>query len=112
MSDIHIDRLTLKLSGLSESEGRRLAMLIAEGLAGVTLPEGVPPRTESIRLDLRAKPAAGAAAPPAAGAAPAPAAGAAAGAGPAAGGSASVDMLAEHVVQGVLRELSRSTVSG
>lgn len=112
MSDIHIDRLSLKLSGLTEDQGRRLAQLVAEGLAGVTLPDGVPPRTESIRLDLRAKPGGGAASKPSAGAAPKPGAGV--GAAPAAGAGAStdVDMLAKQVVSEVLRELSRSTVSG
>jgi hypothetical protein len=79
MSDIHIDRLTLKLEGITEGEGRRLAMLVAEGLSGVMLPEGVSPRTESIRLDLRARP----------------------------GGGATVDHLANQVVSGILRELSR-----
>jgi len=33
MPEIQIDRLTLRLSGLSESDGRRLAELIGEGLA-------------------------------------------------------------------------------
>jgi hypothetical protein len=33
MDDVRIDRLTLKLSGLSEAQGRHLAMLIAQGLA-------------------------------------------------------------------------------
>jgi hypothetical protein len=89
MSDIHIDRLTLKLEGVSEADGRRLAMLVAAGLAGVALPDGVPPRTESIRLDLRARPSAKA------------------GGDPHAGEGASMDMLAEQVVTGVLRELSR-----
>jgi hypothetical protein len=35
-STISIDRLTLRLSGLSESDGRRLAELIGEGLAAQT----------------------------------------------------------------------------
>jgi hypothetical protein len=37
---ITIDKLTLQLSCLSEEEGRRLAQLIAEDLAMVTLPAG------------------------------------------------------------------------
>ncbi len=37
MDDITIDRLTLKLSGLGEAEGRRLAALICEGLARAPL---------------------------------------------------------------------------
>lgn len=33
MTNLNIDRLTLKLSGLSELEGQRLAQLVTEGLA-------------------------------------------------------------------------------
>ncbi|MBG1270882.1 hypothetical protein [Nostoc sp. WHI] len=33
MPELKIDRLTLKLSGISELEGQRLAKLITEGLA-------------------------------------------------------------------------------
>ena len=37
MTKIKIDRLTLKLSGISEIEGQRLAKLITEGLASSTV---------------------------------------------------------------------------
>lgn len=37
MTQLNIDRLTLKLSGLSEIEGQRLAKLITEGLAKSTV---------------------------------------------------------------------------
>ena len=40
MDDIRIDRLTLKLSGVTEAEGKRLARRLAEGLARASLPEG------------------------------------------------------------------------
>jgi hypothetical protein len=41
MDDIRIQRLALKLSGLSESQGRRLAMLITQGLAAATIEQSV-----------------------------------------------------------------------
>lgn len=37
---ITIDKLSLQVSGLSEEEGRKLARLLAEDLAIVTLPQG------------------------------------------------------------------------
>ena len=39
MPELTIDRLSLHLSGLSESEGRHLARLIADKLASTSLPE-------------------------------------------------------------------------
>ena len=41
MPDVSIERLTLKLSGLSREDGRRLAEQVAEGLAAVALPAGL-----------------------------------------------------------------------
>lgn len=38
MPDLTVDRLTLQLSGLSEGDGRRLAALVADGLATADLP--------------------------------------------------------------------------
>jgi hypothetical protein len=40
MPDLTIERLSLHLSGLSESEGHRLARLIADGLAQVSISGG------------------------------------------------------------------------
>ncbi len=40
MPRIEIDRLSLKLSGLSEDQGRLLAMRVAEGLAAAPAPGG------------------------------------------------------------------------
>lgn len=41
MDDIRVERLALRLSGLTEAEGRHLAMLITQGLAAATLePDG------------------------------------------------------------------------
>lgn len=38
MADISIDRMKLRLAGFVEEDARRLAHLIAEGLAGSALP--------------------------------------------------------------------------
>lgn len=38
MTQLNIDRLALKLSGISEIEGQRLAKLITEGLANSNVP--------------------------------------------------------------------------
>jgi hypothetical protein len=40
MPDLTIERLSLHLSGLSEGEGQRLARLIADGLAQVSISGG------------------------------------------------------------------------
>ena len=54
MTTINIDRLALKLSGLSEREGHRLARLIAEGLAQADIPNTAPHRLETLRVNLTA----------------------------------------------------------
>jgi hypothetical protein len=41
MPDVSIERLTLKLSGLSREDGRRLAEQVAAALAAVALPTGL-----------------------------------------------------------------------
>jgi hypothetical protein len=38
MPETYIERLTLKLSGLSEDEARRLASLVSQGLAAASIP--------------------------------------------------------------------------
>lgn len=40
MPELEIEKLTLRLAGLSEEEGRRLARLIADGLAASPLRDG------------------------------------------------------------------------
>jgi hypothetical protein len=40
MPRVTIDRLSLHLSGITESDGRSLTRLIAEGLADASLPSG------------------------------------------------------------------------
>jgi hypothetical protein len=54
MNDIRIDRLALKLTGISEDDGRRLAMLITEGLAAASLSEARPGRAEALQMNLNA----------------------------------------------------------
>jgi len=58
MGDIWIDRLTLHVPGLSESDGRRLARLVADGLGAVGA-AGRGRDIPSLRLNLVAKPNAG-----------------------------------------------------
>jgi hypothetical protein len=58
MSDVQIDRLTLQVRGLSEADGRRLALRIAEGL-GAGAAAGGGRDIPSLRLDLVARPSAG-----------------------------------------------------
>lgn len=77
MSELSIDRLTLKLAGVSEADGRRLATLVAERLAATDLPASTAARVASIRLDLRADP------------------------------RTPIEALTEQVVEGVVRELLR-----
>ena len=51
--DLHIDRLTLRVPGLSVAEGRRLAELVGRGLS--TVPAGVE-GGDAVRLALDARP--------------------------------------------------------
>jgi hypothetical protein len=78
MPDVSIERLTLKLSGLSEGEGRRLGERIAEGLAATALPTGLTLlEVEKVRVTAAAGPA------------------------------ASVDQLARQVVAEIVRQVQR-----
>jgi hypothetical protein len=52
VDDVRIDRLTLQLSGLTEPQGRHLALLVTEGLAAARVPEGVSSATKVIKADL------------------------------------------------------------
>jgi hypothetical protein len=55
MDDIRVDRLTLKLSGLGESRGRDLAMLITQGLAAAAIEhDGTAATPPAIKVDLTA----------------------------------------------------------
>ena len=78
MSEINIDRLTLRLSGISEHDGQHLSRLIAEGLAAARFgTEGVH-HLDAMRVNVTANP----------------------------GGS--MDLLAKQIVADVLRQLERT----
>jgi hypothetical protein len=56
MAEMNIERLTLKLAGISESDGQRLARLIAEGLASATISFESPRHIDSLRVNATASP--------------------------------------------------------
>ena len=56
MAEMNIERLTLKLSGISESDGQRLARLIAEGLASATISSASPRHIDSLHVNATASP--------------------------------------------------------
>lgn len=87
MDQIRIDQLTLKLSGLSEQDGRRLALRIAEGLSAAELSTGVAQSLAALRVRIADHRPAGAGS---------------AGTGHAAAG---VDGLSQHVVAEIIRQL-------
>jgi hypothetical protein len=79
MTQINIERLTLKLSGISERNGQRLAQLIAEGLGNhISLSNESPRHLDSMRVNVTASP------------------------------GSSLDMLAKQVVADMLRQLEQS----
>jgi hypothetical protein len=58
MSGLQVDRLSLSLEGFSPGEARRLAALVAEGLADLDLPDGVA-HLGQLSVELPAAPGAG-----------------------------------------------------
>lgn len=78
MTEITIDRLTLKLSGISERDGQRLARLIAEGLSTVPISTEGAHHLDAMRVSVAASP------------------------------GSRVDMLSQQIVAEVLRQLERS----
>jgi len=56
MATMHIERLTLKLSGISENDGRRLAQSIADGLASATSASEKLYHIDSLRVHATASP--------------------------------------------------------
>lgn len=56
MTQISIGRLTLKLSGLSNGEGKRLAHLIAEGLSTASMAAEFPSQIDTLRVNVVARP--------------------------------------------------------
>lgn len=53
---ITIDKLTLQLSGLCEDDGRKLARLLAEDLAIVTVPANCCPDIHSMNVNITRSP--------------------------------------------------------
>jgi hypothetical protein len=78
MDEIRIDQLTLKLSGLTEHDGRRLVRMITEGLAAAELPSGAPAALGALRV------------------------------GVAGADTSNLEALSAHVVREVLRQIQRS----
>ncbi|PZV11722.1 MAG: hypothetical protein DCF22_13870 [Leptolyngbya sp.] len=76
MTAINIDRLTLKLSGLSQDQGQQLVRLIAEGLASHEISSHSARDTPNLQLNITAQP------------------------------NANVDWLANQIVSEVLRQLN------
>jgi hypothetical protein len=56
MSNLRIDRLALRLSGVSEAEGRRLAQLLTEGWAEAGLPGAASGDVGALRVQITARP--------------------------------------------------------
>ncbi len=56
MAVMNIERLTLKLSGLSESDGQRLAQLIAQGLASATISSASLYHIDTLHVNATASP--------------------------------------------------------
>jgi len=56
MTNLNIDRLTLKLSGLSKDQGHHLAQLIAEGLANSEIAGYSARDAPNLQLNITAQP--------------------------------------------------------
>jgi hypothetical protein len=78
MTAINIDRLTLKLSGLSDHQGQHLARLVGEGLANVSMTATSYYQIDNLNVDVTARSA------------------------------DSMDWLAKQIVADVLRQLDRT----
>jgi hypothetical protein len=78
MTKINIDRLTLKLSGLSQDQGQHLARLIAEGLATSEISSHPARDSPNLQMNITAQP------------------------------NANVDRLANQIVSEVLRQLNQT----
>lgn len=78
MTEITIDRLTLKLSGISQPDGQRLARLIAEGLGTLPISTEGAHHLDAMRIHVAASP------------------------------GSSVDMLSQQIAAAMLRQLERS----
>jgi len=76
MTNLNIDRLTLKLSGLSQDQGHHLAQLITEGLANSEISSYSARDAPSLKLNITAQP------------------------------NANVDRLANQIISEVLRQIN------
>ena len=56
---VKIERLALHLTGLTESESHRLALLVTEGLAAAGLPDRAVYRIGTVRIQAGAEPGTG-----------------------------------------------------
>jgi hypothetical protein len=56
MTNLNIDRLTLKLSGISQNDGQRLAQLIATRLASSEIPGNSVRDTPSLQMNINIPP--------------------------------------------------------
>ena len=75
MPEINIDRLTLRLSGISEHDGQRLARLIAEGLTSSSIAAEGSHALDAMRVNVSTSP------------------------------SSNVDMLSKQIVAEIVRQL-------
>jgi len=78
MAAINIDRLSLRLSGISGGDGQRLARLIAEGLAASPIGIEGTHHLDAMQVNVTARP------------------------------GSSMDMLSQQIVADVLRQLERT----
>ena len=78
MTNLNIDRLTLKLSGLSQDQGQHLAQLIAAGLANREISDYSARDSPSLQLNITAQP------------------------------NANVDWLANQIVSEILRQINQT----
>jgi hypothetical protein len=78
MTAINIDRLTLRLSGISEHDGQHLARLIAQGLATSSILTEESYQLDSMRVNVTAN------------------------------SGSSVDMLAQQIVAAILRQIEQT----
>ncbi|MEH1778479.1 MAG: hypothetical protein V7L26_04905 [Nostoc sp.] len=78
MTNLTIDRLTLKLSGLSEPEGQHLAQIITQRLASSDVTNHEPSDLAALQVTVSTRP------------------------------NASIDWLAEQIVTSILRQLNQT----
>ncbi|MDO8586993.1 MAG: hypothetical protein Q7T82_08125 [Armatimonadota bacterium] len=78
MTDVRVDRLAIRLSGISKSEARLLAPLLGERLGAARFPVGTSVHVDAVRVKAQAAPGEG------------------------------MSRLAEQIVDEILRQIERS----